>query len=305
MSNVKISALPAGVATSSTPFAAVVSGVTDQVTLAPIYTTLATLTAASFNSSGYCRLQVDSTTALSLQRYQGSTLPIKTGSTWAAMTIPSSGPSLSTSGLSASTLYRIYAFNSSGTLTLEASATAHAVDSTTGVEIKSGDATRTLVGMVLTDSSTHFLDSTSNRWLINWFNRRSLDLMGTFSADRSTGSDTFAELNTEVRMNFLSWADEAITASGSGTLLQSSNGQASGTALGIDGLTVVAGTATTFTGFSNTWQDFAVSLSKSVSEGSHYVTLLGACSGGSGTWASADSITTGPMKTRIWATIRG
>ena len=37
MSDVKISALPVGVATSSTPFPAIVGGVTDQVTLAPIY----------------------------------------------------------------------------------------------------------------------------------------------------------------------------------------------------------------------------------------------------------------------------
>lgn len=40
MSNVKISALPVGAATSSTPFPAVVGGVTDQVTLAPVYTSL-------------------------------------------------------------------------------------------------------------------------------------------------------------------------------------------------------------------------------------------------------------------------
>ena len=40
MSDVKISALPVGVATSSTPFPAIVGGVTDQVTLAPIYTGL-------------------------------------------------------------------------------------------------------------------------------------------------------------------------------------------------------------------------------------------------------------------------
>jgi len=40
MSDIKISALPVGVATSSTPFPAVVGGVTDQVTLAPIYTSL-------------------------------------------------------------------------------------------------------------------------------------------------------------------------------------------------------------------------------------------------------------------------
>jgi len=47
MSDVKISALPVGVATSSTPFPAVVGGVTDQVTLAPVYTSLAGKAATS------------------------------------------------------------------------------------------------------------------------------------------------------------------------------------------------------------------------------------------------------------------
>jgi hypothetical protein len=47
MSDIKISALPVGVATSSTPFPAVVAGVTDQVTLAPIYTDLAGKAATS------------------------------------------------------------------------------------------------------------------------------------------------------------------------------------------------------------------------------------------------------------------
>ena len=43
----KISALPVGAATSSTPFPAIVGGVTDQVTLAPIYTDLAGKAATS------------------------------------------------------------------------------------------------------------------------------------------------------------------------------------------------------------------------------------------------------------------
>ena len=43
MSDVKISALPVGMATSSTPFPAIVGGVTDQVTLAPLYTVISTI----------------------------------------------------------------------------------------------------------------------------------------------------------------------------------------------------------------------------------------------------------------------
>lgn len=319
MSNVKISALPVGVATSSTPFPAVVGGATDQVTLAPVYTSLAgkaatshthvsaditDLVAATVDNKGYCRLQVDSTTSISLQRYQGSTLPIKTGSTWAAIAIPSSGPSLGTGGLSASTLYYVYAFNSSGTLTLEASTTVHATDSTTGVEIKSGDATRTLVGMARTDASTHFLDSVTNRWLLNWFNRTGLDMVNTYSADRSSTSTTFAELNTEIRLQFLTWADEAVFVCVEGSSQIDSSGQAVVNGVDFDSTTTAA-QAVSMILTATQAQPFAVSVMKRLTEGSHIAHHNAGVSGGTASWTTADSIGTGKAKTRFWGLIRG
>jgi hypothetical protein len=68
-------------------------------------------------------------------------------------TVPSAGVTLAptgltmTGGIGGGRAYYIYAFMSGSTMTLEASATAYATDATTGTVIKSGDATRRLVGL--------------------------------------------------------------------------------------------------------------------------------------------------------------
>jgi hypothetical protein len=255
-----------------------------------------------------CRVQVDSTSQISLQRYQGKFLPLKIGAAWEAKIIPSSGPTLANTGLTAATLYYVYAFDSSGTLTLEAVTTVPATDADTGVRIKTGDATRTLVGMVFMDAGTPgtFVDSTAKRWCLNWFNRRALDLTGTYSADRTTTSTTLAEVNTEIRLQFLTWADEAVAVGASGTMSNSGAGQASGTGLGIDSTTV----ATQIGAFTSTGANLRGPIgawaSKTLSEGSHFAALLGVVSGGTCTWATADAVeTNGAAKTRLWATVRG
>jgi hypothetical protein len=102
--------------------------------------------------------------------------------------IPDAGVTLGVGGLSASTTYRIYAFMSAGTLTLEASTTVHATQAGTGIEIKSGDATRTLVGMARTNGSTAWEDSATKRLVLSWFNRRAIHGRNGFAADRTTAS---------------------------------------------------------------------------------------------------------------------
>lgn len=257
---------------------------------------------------GQCRLVVDSPSQISLNRYNGAYVPLKIDGVWKARLIPATPPALSNVGLTAGDLRYIYGFDNGGSFELESSATGHSTDSDFGIEVKTGDPTRTLFGMLRAGAGSPgtFIDSDAQRFLLNWFNRRNLDLVGTFSADRATNSTSFTEIDTEIRMEMLAWADEAIHAGGQGTLLQTTNGQAAGSALGIDSTSVVsAGVGTTFTGFANTWQPFGLYLTKMLTEGYHFVTLLGAVSAGAATWASGDSIGTGPMKSRIWAMTRG
>ena len=68
--------------------------------------------------------------------------------------IPDAGVTIGVGGLAPTTTYQIYAFMSGATLTLETSATARAVQAGTGIPIKSGDATRTWLGVGITDGAT-------------------------------------------------------------------------------------------------------------------------------------------------------
>jgi len=140
-----------------------------------------------------------------LSPYSGNSLVIN----GAPVKLPSAGVTLSNSGLSANTVYNVYAFLSGATLTLEASVTAHAPDPSTGVEIKSGDPTRTLVGKVRTNASSQFQDTTSYRGCINWFNRRQINVTGG-SGTNSTSSSSYVELGSSITCSFLAWGDEAL-----------------------------------------------------------------------------------------------
>jgi len=80
------------------------------------------------------------------------------------------------SSLVGSTVYAVYIFNNAGTLTLDFSATTTHVTSSTpgnvGVEIKTGDDTRSFIGLVYTAASAPFFyDQIQYRYTRSWFNR--------------------------------------------------------------------------------------------------------------------------------------
>lgn len=179
---------------------------------------------------GNCQLRLGSSTTVTLFPYQGNFVSFPSG---AIATIPSSGitstynnASLNgTSGqtLSNTTLYYAYLWDSgSGVYVIDWSTTGHATDTTTGIEIKSGDPTRVLVGMAYLVGA-NFLDSDSNRLVGSWFNRRHRLLKNSFTTTRSTSSTTPVEINTEIRINILSWGD-AVTAASWGDYTQPGSG---------------------------------------------------------------------------------
>lgn len=156
---------------------------------------------------GQCRLSVVSTTSLKLSQYGGQNLLIN----GFVQQIPAAGVTVSNTGLAASTLYYVYAAMVSGSMVLELSATGHST-ATNGVETKTGDTSRTLVGMVYTNASTQFVDSVASPTCLNWFNRRQI----AASAGALTGAvaaTAFTEINTGLRVTFLAWSDEAVDVS--------------------------------------------------------------------------------------------
>lgn len=169
-----------------------------------------TAVSAISGAFGQCRL-TKSGANIVLSPFRGNLLTIA----GVACTVPDAGVSLAPTGLTAGTLYYIYATQSGGAVNaLEASTTAYVVDTTAGnkgVAIKTGDNTRTLVGMVRPIAGPAFADTLAQRFVRSWFNRLKPNMVASFSANRTTTSTAFVELNTEIRTEFLVWADETIS----------------------------------------------------------------------------------------------
>ncbi len=228
---------------------------------------------------GHCRLTLSGGNLL-LSRFNGRRLTIN----GVGELIPSAGITLAATSLTPSTLYYIYAYMNSGTMTLEASATAYATDATTGVQIKTGDATRTLVGMARPVTGPAWADTSQNRFVRSWFNDQGVGFFGNFTANRARTSTTFAELNTEIRCEFLLWSGETMEALASGSAINGAAGDGSRSSLGVDSTTVPeVGGALSQMGSSDIVPFSAPAYRTGLAEGYHYVTLLGAIQTGPST----------------------
>lgn len=167
---------------------------------------------------GCGRLNYTDTNTVTYVPYNGNVIKIA-GSLY---TIPSAGIAGTrtncyingTAGqtLSANTTYYVYAFNNSGTPTLDFSTTGHSTDTSThnsGVECKSGDNSRTLVGMVYPYSNA-FIDD-NRRLVLSWFNRQQKVIYVNGGGNFSTTSVSMtlvtpANFGTYVPI-MLNWAD--------------------------------------------------------------------------------------------------
>lgn len=260
-----------------------------------------TVTSSGSVSKGQCQLTKSGANLL-LSGYNGNLITINS----VDVVIPDSGPTLAIGAAVASTLYYIYAFVTGGVLTLEFSATVYAVQAGTGIKIKTGDATRTLVGLARTTAAPTWADSETQRFVLSYFNRASRGGRNYFTADRTTASNSFVELNTEIRVEFLTWADEAVGVSAAGTALAGST-QANSTVsgLGVDGTTVIDGTRVDRynPNSGQTFDDvFGMSTAVSLAEGYHYLTLLGLTDTSTGTWRGG---ATGAKRCAVGLLIRG
>jgi len=190
---------------------------------------------------GECRLTLSGSNLL-LSRYNGYRLVVDN----VVQAIPSAGVTVSATGLTANTTYCIYAFMSSGVMTLEASTTAYAADSRNGIMVKSGDTTRTLVGMARTNSSGAWADSLTQRFVLSYYNRRIRGLCYSTNSPFSTSSTTAVDLSSDAKLEFLSWGDDASIISFSAGMTNTINYANMYIAIGING-SVAIGTLITAT----------------------------------------------------------
>jgi len=150
-------------------------------------------------------------TTLSYCPYKGN---LKTTAAQGVYTIPSGCLTATTTSLSANTLYYVYLwYNGSGAWVLDAETTGHATDSATGIEVMSGNNTRTLVGMIHTDGSKNVNTSAvtpgDTHTVATWDNRHPTTTKCAFTTLRQINSTSLVLINGENSCSFVSWGDAA------------------------------------------------------------------------------------------------
>jgi hypothetical protein len=146
--------------------------------------------------------------------------------------------------LAASTTYYVYAFNNSGTVTADFSTTGHATSTTAGnvgTEIKSGDDTRSLIGMCRTNASSQFADTGKQRFVRSWFNRPPAQLNAPFTANSTFTTTTWAEVGGGNRTEFVCFADDRVQISHIGQYSHSLTTAWVAASIGLDGIATIVG----------------------------------------------------------------
>jgi len=236
--------------------------------------------ANSLSANGQCRLIVGSPTTAFLKPSDGNILRIN----GAVQHVPSAGVSLSTTGLTANQLYYVYAAMSGTTMIMEASATGHVTSAADGTEVKSGDASRALVGMMVPNSSLQLISNNNNLALLSYFSRKEVCLQPQIqNAQLATSSPT--ELNTNLRVTYLCWADDGNDISAEAWVSNTVAQAACVFGIGMDSNSVYSGLAAQLNvPFANAAGFFAAHNVPTLSEGQHYATCVGATSVGTASY---------------------
>ncbi|MDX3971178.1 MAG: hypothetical protein QHD01_31920 [Bradyrhizobium sp.] len=186
---------------------------------------------------GQCKL-VKSGSNLVLLPFNGNQLTID----GRPRTIPAGGVSLAPTGLTPGANLYIYATASGPDVNaLEAVATGHATSTAPGqmgMEVKTGDDTRTLVGFARIIAGPAFADSATQRFVYSWFNPETLVLTGaTDASSTETGTSSYAE-KTPSKIEFLCRATDAVHVAATGVITNAASASAVGISVMIDGVAV-------------------------------------------------------------------
>lgn len=166
--------------------------------------------ASQLPAHGQCRIEFVDAESIALVPYGGGGLVIN-----GKQCQVTSGVTAPRPASSPSTLHYVYAKESTvtpGQVQLEvlpASTNPHSRDTSTGIEIKTGDPTRVLVGMLRTTAGSFLAPNL----VTSWFNRRLRSLSTDVS--QNTASTTGANL-FPLSLELLVWSGEAVLAGTSG-----------------------------------------------------------------------------------------
>lgn len=231
---------------------------------------------------GQCQL-IKSGANLQLNPKNGNLLTIN----GIAEKIPATPPTLAPTGLPATTLEYIYAYMNGAVMTLEASPTGHSADATTGMEIKTGDATRTLVGMAYIKTAATFADSASQRLTRSWFNDPGVATSVVLLANTSQSNTSYAEPSSTIRNEMAVWSTDALVVVLSGTVSSNGLGNSVYTAIALDSTNNGEyGGNNCYQPAANIGMPMACSVAKfALTEGFHFITMIGRTDAGTATWS--------------------
>lgn len=214
-------------------------------------------------SEGNCILRI-SAGLLQLTRYRGLFVPIS----GALHLIPVDGISLDPIVAPEGTQY-VYVYNNAGVLSLEVSFTGYTEDVSTGVMVKIGDTSRTLVGMVYRG----LMEWAQCR---SWFNDPGFVTRTYLTAERPVlYHTTYTEVHGEIRCYFLAWNNEFIRISTHGSIRIDASNQAFYSSISVNGVV-----QDVFTMANSYATDAIMPLSQTfttnqVGEGLKYVSIVG------------------------------
>ncbi|WGS43999.1 hypothetical protein LFL97_25650 [Burkholderia sp. JSH-S8] len=185
-----------------------------------------------------------------------------------ARVIPAAGVTLAGSVAVAQTRYYIYAYMSDTTMTLEASTTGYVSDAATGLPVKSGDVSRTLVGMAFCLQAGTWVQGADRIDCLSYFNR-----MPRMATSLNNGGQ--AQVDTVwVALPVMNWPGETIEASVVGAGKTSLQGNTSGVYIAYDGKGV--GVVQQFSNINaNYWFPVGFAVSATLDEGRYIWQLRG------------------------------
>jgi hypothetical protein len=203
--------------------------------------------------------------------------------------IPAAGVTLAATGTAANTDYNLYVSWSGSAVVLERDTASHVPDANYGVRVKSTDATRTLVGKGRTASAGAWVNSATQRFLLNWFNRRAVKVSTTIASTLTTNATSAQPL---VTIEFLSWGNETINASLAGGMQNNTATAVNFIGIGLDSTTTSStpssyGQAAVNNGYSSFTQTYPIEVA---AEGKHTLTALGWVNSGTGSFLAGSGI---------------
>lgn len=113
--------------------------------------------------------------------------------------------------LAVNTTYLVCLFVNAGALTMDFRSTLTNIRDTTpgneGVQIRSGDSSRSVIGMIRTGPAAKFIDTRNQRFVRGWFNRGA-KLIGNDWAGRTLAPTSYEDVTPDAHVEFVSFAGD-------------------------------------------------------------------------------------------------